>query len=164
GTGDVEDDREHVAQDELLGEVLAADGDLDAFERLVVLDAARIGRRDVRVHRLQAAAAGRVRPEHRDQADGGRADPGLAGRGPQEAHRIPLGRAIASTTRPSQSTRSASADTSVAPPMSTFSWLSLMPAVIMLPSPPAPTNAARVAVPTMSTRASRTPARITGTA
>lgn len=42
-------------------------------------------------------------------------------------------------------------------------WL-VMPAVISTPSPPPPPKTAKVAVPTLRTRAVRTPARISGTA
>ncbi len=65
---------------------------------------------------------------------------------------------------PSQSKVSATIATITAPTMSTGSWLSFRPELMVMPSAPPPIRKASVAMPMLRTIAVRTPARITGTA
>src|SRR5699024_2564228 len=144
-----------LAQDQLFGEVLRTDGDrivLGPFDRL---DRHRLNRRGVPGGRLQAARCQRCGQENGGQC---------AQQASAAFHHSPRGRATCSTTRPSQSTSNASNATSNAPENSRLFRYRLMPVMIRMPNPPPLMKAASVAVPTSSTSAVRTPARITGTA
>src|SRR5690606_26808263 len=165
--GRLERDAHDRAEDELLGELLGGDGEGRPFEGLVL----REGGGGHVVHHGGAAGqpAGGGRQQHRPgeqrprrRAPGARYRPSCPP--PHDPASRPRGRSSSSASEASQSTSSASATVRIEPSISTGLPRPVMPVVISTPRPPPPPKVARVAVPTFSTRAVRTPARISGTA
>src|SRR5690606_8097128 len=164
-----------LAQDDALGELLGGDPERRAGQVHVGGERAA-GQVDVgglrqRLGRVRpAAAAGEQRSAQRQ---GGRADRGPGGTAPRGARfggchggssQIPRGRSTSSTMPASQSTARASTATRTLPVTSTTVRLEEIPLEMTSPRPPAPMKVASATVPTVSTRAVRMPASITGTA
>src|SRR5690606_1127620 len=137
--------RDHVPEDELFGELLRGDGDLDAFEVVVVLDGPRLRLEHPAVGGLQTAR----REDQADEADQDDAEAALH-RDATHRHHRPFGAAIISTRCASQSTIRASAATSNAPQISTGVCIRLIPVSIGVPRPPAPIRTTIAAAPTIS--------------
>src|SRR5699024_9714418 len=158
GAGGAEEDHRELAEDDLLGEVLRADRERQAGEVHVADGSGDLARRDETTARAETAA-GQAQTERAGAPEQQGSSGGVA-----EAHETPFGVSASSRTRPAQSTSRATTAMISAPRMRRGERKGVTPVTMSAARPPALMKVAKLAAPTTSTSAVRTPAMITGSA